>query len=81
LVNLVAAEGHPSEVMDLSFSLQALSVEHVVRNRGRLEVRVHDVPAEIDREVAMTKLRTMGIEIDRMTEEQVRYVSDWRMGT
>ena len=81
LVNLVAAEGHPSEVMDLSFSLQALSVEHVVKNRGRLEVKVHDVPAEIDREVAMTKLRTMGIEIDRMTEEQARYVSDWRLGT
>jgi len=81
LVNLVAAEGHPSEVMDLSFSLQALSVEHVVKNRGRLEVKVHDVPAEIDREVAMTKLRTIGIEIDRMTEEQVRYVSDWRLGT
>ncbi len=81
LVNLVAAEGHPSEVMDLSFSLQALSVEHVVKSRGRLEVKVHEVPADIDREVAMTKLRTMGIEIDRMTEEQVRYVSDWRLGT
>jgi adenosylhomocysteinase len=81
LVNLVAAEGHPPEVMDLSFSLQALSVEHLVRNRGRLEVKVHDVPSEIDREVATTKLRTMGIEIDRMTEEQVRYVSDWRLGT
>jgi adenosylhomocysteinase len=81
LVNLVAAEGHPPEVMDLSFSLQALSVEHLVRNRGRLKVKVHDVPTEIDREVAMTKLRTMGIEIDRMTEEQVRYVSDWRLGT
>ncbi len=81
LVNLVAAEGHPSEVMDLSFSLQALSVEHVVKNRGRLGVKVHDVPAEIDREVAMTKLRTMGIEIDKMTEEQVRYISDWRLGT
>ncbi len=81
LVNLVAAEGHPPEVMDLSFSLQALSVEHIVRKRGQLEVRVHDVPPEIDREVASTKLSTMGIEIDRMTEEQARYLFDWRLGT
>ncbi|MDW8043990.1 MAG: adenosylhomocysteinase [Nitrososphaerota archaeon] len=81
LVNLVAAEGHPSEVMDLSFSLQALSVELIAREGRRLPARVLDVPAEVDRSVARMKLESMGIQIDEMTEEQRRYVAEWRLGT
>ncbi|MCS7118327.1 MAG: adenosylhomocysteinase [Thaumarchaeota archaeon] len=81
LVNLVAAEGHPSEVMDLSFSLQALSVELLARERERLPSRVLDVPPEVDRAVAELKLDSMGITIDEMTEEQLRYVNEWKLGT
>ncbi len=79
LVNLVCAEGHPSEVMDMSFANQALSVEYLVKNRGRLERKVYNVPAEIDSEVARLKLRSMGIEIDVLTEEQKRYLSSWKL--
>ena len=79
LVNLVCAEGHPSEVMDMSFANQALSVEYIVRNRGRLERRVYQVPLEIDEEVARLKLRAMGIEIDELTEEQKRYLESWKL--
>jgi adenosylhomocysteinase len=81
LVNLAAAEGHPAAVMDMSFANQALSVEHVVASAGRLEPRVYDVPEEIDREIARLKLETMGIEIDRLTEEQARYLASWDEGT
>jgi len=81
LVNLVAAEGHPSEVMDLSFSNQALSVKYLVEHRGSLKPMVHNVPAEIDERVALLKLRAMGIEIDELTEEQRKYLSTWLMGT
>ncbi|MCS7094954.1 MAG: adenosylhomocysteinase [Thaumarchaeota archaeon] len=81
LVNLVAAEGHPSEVMDLSFSLQALSVELLARERELLPSRVLDVPPEVDRAVAKLKLDSMGITIDEMTEEQLRYVTEWKLGT
>ncbi|MEM2373848.1 MAG: adenosylhomocysteinase, partial [Thermoproteota archaeon] len=81
LVNLVAAEGHPSEVMDLSFSLQALSIEYISRNADRLEKKVYDVPEEIDKAVAKAKLRSMGIEIEELTERQVKYLQDWRLGT
>lgn len=77
LVNLVCAEGHPSEVMDMSFANQALSVKYIVENRGRLEKRVYDVPLEIDRKVAELKLASMGIEIDILTEEQKKYLSSW----
>ncbi len=81
LVNLAAAEGHPSEVMDLSFSNQALSVEYLVKKGKELERKVYNVPQEIDEQVAWLKLRGMGIEIDQMTEEQKEYVKQWRYGT
>jgi adenosylhomocysteinase len=81
LVNLAAAEGHPAAVMDMSFANQALAVEHLVRNAGRLEKRVYDVPDVIDREIARLKLESMGIEIDRLTEEQARYLASWDEGT
>jgi adenosylhomocysteinase len=81
LVNLASAEGHPSEVMDLSFSNQALSVEYLVKKGKELERKVYNVPQEIDEQVAWLKLRGMGIEIDQMTEEQKEYVKQWRYGT
>jgi adenosylhomocysteinase len=81
LVNLSAAEGHPAAVMDMSFANQALSAEYLVRNGDGLERHVYDVPEEIDREIARLKLETMGIEIDRLTEEQARYLSSWDEGT
>lgn len=81
LVNLAAAEGHPSEVMDMSFANQALSVEYIVKNAEKMRAAVHDVPREIDERVARLKLKTMGIEIDTMTEEQLSYVRDWSEGT
>jgi adenosylhomocysteinase len=79
LVNLVAAEGHPSEVMDLSFANQALAAEYLVRNK--LAVDVYKLPDELDREVASLKLRTMGIEIEELSEEQRRYITSWELGT
>jgi adenosylhomocysteinase len=81
LVNLAAAEGHPAAVMDMSFANQALSAEFVVSHAAELEPRVYDVPAEIDREIARLKLETMGVEIDRLTEEQARYLASWDEGT
>ncbi len=81
LVNLAAAEGHPSAVMDMSFANQALCAEHFVRNRGRLEAAVHDVPVGIDREVARLKLEAMGVRIDALSAEQTRYLDSWREGT
>jgi len=80
LVNLAAAEGHPSEVMDMSFSNQALVAEYLWKTEG-LEPKVYDVPREIDETVARLKLRGMGIEIDELTEEQRRYLQSWREGT
>jgi adenosylhomocysteinase len=81
LVNLAAAEGHPAAVMDMSFADQALAVEWIVQRRGTLDVGVHPVPAELDAEVARLKLRTMGIEIDRLTPEQEEYLRSWEQGT
>jgi adenosylhomocysteinase len=81
LVNLVAAEGHPSEVMDMSFSNQALCIEYIVKNYHKLEPKVYDVPREIDEEIAKLKLKKMGIEIDTMTEEQINYIKTWWEGT
>ena len=77
LVNLSAAEGHPAAVMDVSFALQALSAEHLVRSDGGLERRVHQVPATLEREVARLKLDSLGVEIDELTPEQARYLSSW----
>ena len=81
LINLAAAEGHPAAVMDMSFANQALSLEHMARNHDKLEPRVYDVPVEIDAEVARLKLQAMGVKIDVLTEEQVRYLSSWEEGT
>jgi adenosylhomocysteinase len=77
VVNLAAAEGHPAAVMDVSFALQALCVEELVRRRGRLGPGVHPVPAAIDREVARLKLEALGVEIDRPTPEQAHYRESW----
>ncbi len=77
VVNLAAAEGHPAAVMDVSFALQALCVEELVRNRGRLPAGVHQVPAEIDREVGRLKLAALGVEIDEPTAEQAHYRESW----
>ncbi len=79
LINLVAAEGHPASVMDMSFSVQALMAEHTVKND--LEVAVHKVPREIDESVASLKLSTMGIEIDDLTPKQKQYLESWEEGT
>jgi len=81
LINLAAAEGHPPSVMDMSFAIQALCSEFAVKNAGRLKVCVHPVPKEIDNEVAYLKLKSMGIKIDTLTEEQKRYLSSWEEGT
>ncbi|MEM2816244.1 MAG: adenosylhomocysteinase [Candidatus Bathyarchaeia archaeon] len=80
LVNLAAAEGHPSEVMDMSFSNQALSVEYLVK-REKLPPKVYNVPREIDEEVARLKLEAMNVKIDKLTEEQKKYLTSWEMGT
>jgi adenosylhomocysteinase len=81
LVNISAAEGHPALVMDMSFANQALSAEYAVKNAGELERKVYAVPDEIDREIARLKLATMGVEIDRLTEEQAKYLASWDEGT
>jgi adenosylhomocysteinase len=81
LVNLAAAEGHPSAVMDMSFANQALCAEYLVKRRDRLVPAVHEVPPEIDREVARLKLAAMGVRIDALTAEQQAYVASWREGT
>jgi adenosylhomocysteinase len=81
LVNLSAAEGHPAQVMDMSFANQSLSVEWAVANAAALERRVYPVPDEIDREIARLKLETMDVRIDRLTEEQERYLASWDQGT
>jgi adenosylhomocysteinase len=77
VVNLAAAEGHPAGVMDVSFALQALAAEYLVRARGTLTRRVHPVPDALEREVARLKLASLGVEIDELTEEQARYLSSW----
>ena len=81
LVNLGAAEGHPSEVMDMSFANQFLSIIHLTKEGKNLKADIYDVPKELDREVARIKLQTMGIEIDELTPEQVRYIRGYGAGT
>ncbi|MEK6924135.1 MAG: adenosylhomocysteinase [Candidatus Micrarchaeota archaeon] len=81
LVNLVAAEGHPSAVMDLSFSDQALVSEFIAKNRGKLAAKVLDVPAEIDDSVARLKLQSHGLGVDELTAEQKKYLASWQEGT
>ena len=81
LVNLVCAEGHPSEVMDLSFAIQAKSILYLKSEGRKLGKHVYQVPEYIDKEVAMLKLKSMGVELETLTEEQVKYLREWTMGT
>jgi adenosylhomocysteinase len=81
LVNLAAAKGHPASVMDMSFAAQALASEYVVKNKGKLEPKVHEVPREVDEWVAKLKLESLGIAIDELTPEQKKYLTSWESGT
>lgn len=81
LINLVAAEGHPPDVMDMSFANQALAAEFFVKNKGKLKPDVYTIPEELDNEIAKIKLETLGIKIDKLTPEQEKYLSSWNEGT
>lgn len=81
LVNLAAAEGHPSAVMDMSFANQAMACEYLAKNKGQLQPGLHSIPTEIDQEIARLKLQAMGIALDSLTPEQVEYINSWSMGT
>ena len=81
LINLAAAEGHPSSVMDMSFANQALSAEYMSKNHGKMKNKVYRVPEEIDREIARLKLESLGVKIDTLTEQQRTYLASWHMGT
>ncbi|MDD4897015.1 MAG: adenosylhomocysteinase [Atribacterota bacterium] len=81
LLNLAAAEGHPASVMDMSFANQALSIEYILKESGSLSKKVYTVPEDIDKQIALLKLRSMGIEIDKLTAEQKRYLNSWQEGT
>ncbi len=81
LVNLASAEGHPSSVMDMSFANQALSAEYLVKHHQDLKRRVYAVPEEIDQAIARMKLRSMGVRIDQLTQEQKQYLASWEQGT
>jgi len=81
LINLSAAEGHPASVMDMSFANQALSAEYILKNHDKLENKVYVIPENIDREIAKLKLKSMGIKIDKLTQEQKKYLSSWKEGT
>ena len=81
LINLASAEGHPASVMDMSFANQALSLEYLTKNAGILEKRVYSVPEEIDRDIAALKLAAMGVDIDVLTPQQVKYLASWQEGT
>ena len=81
LVNISAAEGHPAIVMDMSFANQALATEYAVQNAASLENKVYPVPTPIDDEIARLKLETMGVAIDRLTDDQAKYLASWDEGT
>jgi adenosylhomocysteinase len=81
LVNLAAAEGHPSAVMDMSFANQAMACEYLVKNKGSLEPGLHSIPEAVDKEIARLKLVAMGIEVDTLTAEQELYINSWTVGT
>ncbi|BAZ24144.1 adenosylhomocysteinase [Kalymmatonema gypsitolerans NIES-4073] len=81
LINLAAAEGHPSAVMDMSFANQALGCEYLVKNKGNLEPGIHSIPTEVDQEIARLKLEAMGIQIDTLTSDQIEYTNSWTSGT
>jgi adenosylhomocysteinase len=78
LVNLAAGDGHPAEIMDMSFAIQALSARYIKENAGKMSKKLYRVPEEIDRRVAYLKLKSLGIEIDRLTEAQEKYMNDWQ---
>ena len=78
LVNLGAAEGHPASVMDMSFANQALGMEYIVKNQGKLANKLHTLPHEVDVKIAELKLKSMGIEIDTLTAEQEEYLNSWK---
>ena len=79
LVNLVSAEGHPASVMDMSFANQALGIEYLVKNRGKLENKLHTLPSYVDDDIAKLKLESMGIKIDVLTPEQEEYLNSWKI--
>ena len=81
LINLAAAEGHPSSVMDMSFANQALSIEYMVKSNKKLETDVYPVPEKIDKAIAKEKLASMNVKIDNLTAEQKKYLASWSMGT
>jgi adenosylhomocysteinase len=81
LVNLAAAEGHPSAVMDMSFANQALSAEYLVKTKGTLKPGVYSVPTNLDQEIARLKLQAMGFNIDNLSTAQVDYNNSWTSGT
>ena len=81
LVNLAAAEGHPASVMDMSFANQSLAAEYMMQHHAELESKVYVIPQELDHEIALLKLRSMGVEIDVLTEAQKKYLSSWESGT
>ena len=81
LINLASAEGHPASVMDMSFANQALSAEYMAKNADTLEKKVYSVPVDIDKEIARLKLEAMGVKIDTLTEDQLKYLSSWEEGT
>ncbi len=81
LINLAAAEGHPAAVMDMSFAGQAMAAKYLIDNQGKLDNKVYTIPEEIDQQIASIKLESMGIHIDTLTEEQVKYLNSWEEGT
>jgi adenosylhomocysteinase len=78
LVNIAAADGHPVEIMDLTFAVQALAAHYLAGNAESMAPGLHTIPGEIDEYIARTKLATLGVEPERLTEEQVEYLSSWR---
>ena len=81
LINLAAAEGHPSAVMDMSFANQALACEYLVNNKGKLEPGLYSIPEDVDKDIARLKLEAMGIKIDTLTSAQIEYMNSWTSGT
>ena len=79
LVNLACGMGHPAEIMDMSFAVQALSLEWLAKNKDNLELKMYNVPDSIDDEIGWSKLKAMGIEIDKLTPEQEAYISGWNV--
>ena len=81
LINLAAAEGHPSEVMDMSFANQALCAEYIAKSRSKLRIKLYSVPEDIDKRIASMKLHSMGMSLDRLTPAQKKYLGSWQEGT